>query len=394
MTQHMQGCIKLFSDFSSMDSYRFAPYTSSNKYPGWIADTFRTWSKLMPWLYSCLRLQCFNFKEYLPEGALNQWKKEECIKFLNTRKISFNSSHNVQQLRRRITRIIKANNNKIPTQKRSELQTIKSTEISRLIWYCHIMFRNFFDTENAWDIAQHTIVTKQFLSSIHSITTRLYKDDSFFYIRKYNFVSLLRAMIDGKQKWTSGRYIHEGGIEGEGMVKELRPLLPNVLQSMFAKNLIQNKYAKDTVTAFLSILDRQNYNYKQPTFTDQYIALMYHKIKVYDSKSIIIEYMSLGAPINIAISHERGAEDQIIFGPLFINDNHVCLLPMKIEKSFNHVKEFTYHYVTAKSHIILCYHFTCGLMLPELALITKDVEMKYAIVPTEIMQLNSEKKFV
>ena len=59
-------------------------------------------------------------------------------------------------------------------------------------------------------------------------------------------------MIDGK-KWTSETYFHEGGIGGEGMIKELRPLLPNALWSMFAKNLIQNKYAKDTVTAFLSI---------------------------------------------------------------------------------------------------------------------------------------------
>ena len=106
------------------------------------------------------------------------------------------------------------------------------------------MFRNFFDTENAWDIAQHTIVTKQFLSSIHSFTTRFYENDSSFYISKYNFVSLLRARIYGNQKWTSGRYIHESGIEGEGMVKELRPLLHNALQSMFAKNLIQNKYTK------------------------------------------------------------------------------------------------------------------------------------------------------
>ena len=183
----------------------------------------------MPWLYSCLRFHSFSFKEYLPDGPLNKWKKEQCIKFLNTRKLSFNKTHNVHQLRRRITRIIKANNNKIPTQKRSELQTIKPTEISRLIWYCHIMFRNFFDTENALDIAQHTIVTKQFLSSIHSISTRLYEDDTYLYIRKYNFVSLLRAMIDGKQKWTSGRYIHWGGIEGKGMVKDLRSLLPNAL---------------------------------------------------------------------------------------------------------------------------------------------------------------------
>ena len=48
MTKHMQGCIKLFLDFSSMNSYRFSPYTSSKSYPGWIADTYRTWSKFMP----------------------------------------------------------------------------------------------------------------------------------------------------------------------------------------------------------------------------------------------------------------------------------------------------------------------------------------------------------
>ena len=106
------------------------------------------------------------------------------------------------------------------------------------------------------------------------------------------------------------------------------------------------------MTAFLSILDRKTYNNEQPTFNEQCITLMYHKSKVYDSKLIIIEYMDLGTPINIAISHERGAEDQIIFGSLFNKDNHVCLLPMKIEKLFNHVKEFTYHYVTVKPHII------------------------------------------
>ena len=104
--------------------------------------------------------------------------------------------------------------------------------------------------------------------------------------------------------------------------------------------------------------------------------------------------MNLGAPINIAISHKRGADNTIIFGPLFTNDTHVCLLPIKIENLYNHIKEFTYHYVTVQPAIILNYHFTCGLMLPELALITKESKMKYAIVTTEMMQLNSEKKFV
>ena len=42
----------------------------------------------------------------------------------------------------------------------------------------------------------------------------------------------------------------------------------------------------------------------------------------------------------------------------------------------------------------LFHKFTCGLLLPELGLIANDVKMKYAIVTTEMMQLNCNGSFV
>ena len=185
----------------------------------------------MPWLYSCIRFQRFGFRDYVPDGNVTKWKKADCSKFLLSRGFKVNLTHDVHQLRKNIQRVIKANKNRIPEQKQSLLQTILPKEITRLIWYCHLLFKMFFDTENAYDVEHHILVTKQFLSSVHSTTDCLYYGDGekSFYLKKYNFVSLLRGMIDGKKNWTSGKYIHEGGIEGEGMVKELRPLLPNNL---------------------------------------------------------------------------------------------------------------------------------------------------------------------
>ena len=145
----------------------------------------------------------------------------------------------------------------------------------------------FFDTENAYDVEHHILVTKQFLSSVHSITDCLYYGDGekLFYLKKYNFVSLLRGMIDGKKNWTSGKYIHEGGIEGEGMVKELRPLLPNNLRKDFAVNLIKKIYNKNGIETFLSILkaNHEPITNSNSCSADQYIGMLNNKCKIYDS---------------------------------------------------------------------------------------------------------------
>ena len=83
------------------------------------------------------------------------------------------------------------------------------------------MFKTFFDVDIDTEKNTHELTTKQFLSSVSNIAEMLNeKDDKKpILICKYNFISLLQAMIDGKRKWKSGRYIHEGGKEGEGVIK-------------------------------------------------------------------------------------------------------------------------------------------------------------------------------
>jgi hypothetical protein len=63
------------------------------------------------------------------------------------------------------------------------------------------------------------------------------------YESKYNFISLPRA-VRLLRTYGSARNIQEGGMDGEGIVKMLRPLPPRGLKAHFARNLI-NAFHRD-----------------------------------------------------------------------------------------------------------------------------------------------------
>mgnify|MGYP000346985810 FL=1 len=63
------------------------------------------------------------------------------------------------------------------------------------------------------------------------------------YEAKYNFISIPRA-VRLLSTYGSARNIQEGGTDGEGVVKMLRPLTPRGLKHHFARNLI-NAFHRD-----------------------------------------------------------------------------------------------------------------------------------------------------
>jgi hypothetical protein len=73
------------------------------------------------------------------------------------------------------------------------------------------------------------------------------------HLAKYNFRSLLRA-VTHLHLFGNIRDLHEGGIEGEAMVKVLRPLLPNGLKDQFAQQLLRKAFRDTTADRLLLIL--------------------------------------------------------------------------------------------------------------------------------------------
>jgi hypothetical protein len=69
-------------------------------------------------------------------------------------------------------------------------------------------------------------------------------------LAKYNFPSLLRA-VTHLHVFGNIRDLHEGGIEGEAMVKVPRPLLPNGLKDQFAQQLLRKAFRDTTADRLL-----------------------------------------------------------------------------------------------------------------------------------------------
>ena len=63
-----------------------ATYSALGKFPGWVADTFRSWWIWMPWFYSVLDNDVFYYHPYvLPTIPPNRWNGNVCAQFLKSR---------------------------------------------------------------------------------------------------------------------------------------------------------------------------------------------------------------------------------------------------------------------------------------------------------------------
>ena len=194
------------------------------------------------------------------------------------------------------------------------------------------MFKTFFDVDIDKEKNTHELTTKNFLSSVSNISEILNKKDDKkpILIRKYNFISLLQAMIDGKGKWTSGRYIHEGGKEGKGIIKDLRPLLPTNLRQNFGSNLIQNKYRNDSLNIIYNVIE------KVPNpceiKKENNCKLTNSKCKIYKNVVYVHEYFKMGVPINIAIVENNQQDEKFDIGPLIKPQNNLYMLKLSMIK--------------------------------------------------------------
>jgi hypothetical protein len=123
---------------------------------------------------------------------------------------------------------------------------VSGLDLQTMLWHCHSLFKNMF-AEPYSHLHRHAADshTKLLLSTITKLD-RLMKvkvNQLDLYEAKYNFISIPRA-VRLMTTYGSARNIQEGGVDGEGVVKILRPLTPRGLKQHFAKNLI-NAYHRD-----------------------------------------------------------------------------------------------------------------------------------------------------
>lgn len=243
LVSHLNVMIHMHQRFCRIGRHPFATYSKDNTYPGWVSDTFRTWYKLMPWMYQCVSLPEFKFIPYQePDTPWRLWNKKTCTSYCSARGVVGASSMLISELKH-IIQTWEQSENGAPPCVIPFASTITGKDIREMIWYCHSTFKFWMSYGTSSSHNKAMAFAKLFLSKMNDIDTVLNRDDTVsskpIYLAKYNLISLIRAMNQLKE-YNSGRYVHEGGPEGEGIVKELRPLVPAGLKDRFAKNLIDS----------------------------------------------------------------------------------------------------------------------------------------------------------
>jgi hypothetical protein len=132
--------------------------------------------------------------------------------------------------------------------------TPSAQEMRYLLLLLFRIFGTLFSTELKGDEAGNRFdaLAVQFLGCIEKIGVASHPDKiQPIWLSKYGILGLLRC----RQHFVDYNYPHslyEGGIEGEGMVKELRPLCPNAVRAGWPLNLINAYNRKNSLEGLTS----------------------------------------------------------------------------------------------------------------------------------------------
>jgi hypothetical protein len=246
LTELMNFCINMHRRYCRIGRCPMATYSQLGKFPGWVADTFRSWWIWMPWFYSSLANATFQYSNYvLPTTPPSQWNGAVCSQFLKSRGYPGYSKLNANE-KQKVVLEMSLREDWPSTEVIPVVCAVTGIELQKLVWHCHALFKNMF-AEPSTNIQSHAADchSKLLLSTITKLDRLMQVNDNQpnLYEAKYNFISLPRA-VRLMSIFGSARNIQEGGVDGEGVVKLLRPLTPQGLKQHFAKNLI-NAFHRD-----------------------------------------------------------------------------------------------------------------------------------------------------
>jgi hypothetical protein len=223
------------------------------KFGGYVAENYRALTHLSPWLFHCLT------EDHLAPRILVQppatkprvnWTIKENRAWLKVRGVKVPSVMPAQELRDMVGTYFATVDGPPPVLP-STTPTVAA--MRELIFLLFRVFGALFATDLKDEVAGNRFeaLAIQFLDSIDHIGRACHPDKTKpIWQSKYGLLGLLRCrqhFID----FTCLHSLYEGGIEGEGMVKELRPLCPNAVKSQWSLNLM-NAYNRQTILASMT----------------------------------------------------------------------------------------------------------------------------------------------
>jgi hypothetical protein len=455
LADRLNFCINMHGQYCRIGRCPMATYSPHGKFPGWVADTFRTWWMWMPWFYSILDNPRFGYVNYVwPARSPDKWNHQERLHFLKSRASPGYNKLRAQDSKDVLRSMMEADDWPQPEVIPGAC-AVDVNDLQRLAYYCQTLFKHLFaEPQTLADFQAATCHAKLLLSMITKLDRLMHPKDSLpnLYEVKYNFISLTRA-VSLLAVYGSARNIQEGGTDGEGVVKMLRPLTPRGLKQHFARNLMNayhrdqqlQELSEDIATAHAPVrvctayeranLDRllqleetelsacDNYHEPEPALLDEVVldtpndlllttfAMDKLQFKAYKLLTTIQEYLTLGLPLSfVMVDIDGTAQLGFVVGTGAMG----TLIPFHVGcVHVNPTVGFTYFRIdvefgtypgiplyardpngpSIQHHSIVNY----GHLLPHLSTVdlgTGEGAVSYAVVTTDANYMNASYKFI
>jgi hypothetical protein len=443
LAERLNFCITMHVQYCRLGRFPTAKYSPLGKFPGWVADTFRTWWMWMPWLYSTLDSDTFAYVRYAsPTTIPTQWTGTECKRFLKSRahlgytKLKAHES-------KAIIRSMSLLSSWPPPEVISPAYSVSGNAIQVMVGHCHSLFKYLFAEPHCRaDEHAASVHVKLLLTTLTKLDRLMNPGDDVpnIYEVKYNFISLPRAVMQ-LAVFGSARNIQEGGIDGEGVVKLLRPLTPRGLKQHFARNLLDAYHRNqqlqelcEDVCVEMSLqnectsqershlyrlaqmaeadLDASETMHDPPLLDEDLLEQEYmldtQQYKTYKNVVMLKEYMDLGLPLSFVVAFVGGVHTM---GFVVGSGTSGFLITLRVGSvlvtntlgfpyfrvSVNVLEGADIRFYTRSTlghndqHISVVNY---GHLLPHLASVEIGGEVPYAIVTTDAYYLNTQYVFV
>jgi hypothetical protein len=222
------------------------------------------------------------------------------------------------------------------------------------------------------------------------------------WIAKFNFLGLLRV-CKSFPRFQHVRNLYEGGVIGEGIVKELRPLVAKGVHGRWATNLLLAHYRTSTLDLLIDALTK---NRTTQTFCPLGPEVEMSKFRRYSTAAEVIHQMGRGWPLPVLLYGSVGSWKA---GVIVVSQNNWYFREIVFVNDGDYVNDphgLTYHrvnlvtaeeeYCFGKSHgefsstlgnLNLSF-WDYGLMFADL--IDDPVNFRYGIVRSGWQYLDSE----
>lgn len=363
-----------------------------SKFGGFVAENYAAVTMILPWLSRVLE------EDDMIVGPLTEppdptvkaystWNGKECKAWLSARAVPKVSTLSKLEAQLMVKRYLEGPSECIPLLVPNLGRQMNPSVIRKLHETTQVMFSCLFatDLKGIEGCNRSTALARNFLSVYEDIDNLLLPNrDKPIWLAKFNMLGLLRAP-NHFLRHELVRNLHEGGLQGEGIVKILRKLCPTGIRPGWSLNLNDSFYRMNAVDTLRREIRMKKANdtkiplqedIPNPNCMTEYDN---RKFSRYKSKCYVEHFLMRGVPLSVVIFRDFREGNQFVVGAMISQVNRWFYLIIDLDtrhgwKDPNGFEYFPVRITGEEMEVMdksilfipgLSYH-SCGILLPDL----------------------------